>query len=128
MICVGKLSVPLFSSTQMTCPESAIDEQDTESTKSPLGPFINNTKVTGQDALGVKYDLVKKSSIEDCHDMTIHVVVRKRPLSADENNRGEKDVLNIGARGEVVVNEPKLKVDLSKVYSYLHILWIKNDY
>ncbi|RYG67699.1 hypothetical protein EON64_06885, partial [archaeon] len=48
-------------------------------------------------------------------DMAIRVVVRKRPLSRSESQRGEKDVLEIDRGGVVMVHEPKVKVDLTKV-------------
>ena len=43
-------------------------------------------------------------------DMAIRVVVRKRPLSRQENAKGDKDVLDIEEGGQVFVNEPKIKV------------------
>jgi hypothetical protein len=48
-------------------------------------------------------------------DMAIRVVVRKRPLSRSEDNRGDRDVLDIHPGGQVLVHEPKTKVDLTKV-------------
>eukprot|EP01031_Cornospumella_fuschlensis_P033740 gene33740-40820_t len=48
-------------------------------------------------------------------DMAIRVVVRKRPLSRSEMLRGEKDVMEIQRGGVVMVHEPKVKVDLTKV-------------
>lgn len=47
--------------------------------------------------------------------MAIRVVVRKRPLSRTEQNRGEKDVMDIDEGGLVYVHEPKTKVDLTKI-------------
>lgn len=49
------------------------------------------------------------------YDMAIRVVVRKRPLSKGEALRGDKDVLEVAAGGVVLVHEPKVKVDLTKV-------------
>jgi hypothetical protein len=48
-------------------------------------------------------------------DLAIRVVVRKRPLSRSELNRGERDVLEILPSGRVSVHEPKTKVDLTKI-------------
>lgn len=46
-------------------------------------------------------------------DMPIRVVVRKRPLSRQEIQRGDRDILEIGPPS-VIVHEPKIKVDLTK--------------
>lgn len=48
-------------------------------------------------------------------DMPIRVVVRKRPISTIETNRGDRDVMDIHPGGVVLLHEPKVKVDLSKV-------------
>ncbi len=48
-------------------------------------------------------------------DMPIRVVVRKRPLSKVEISKGDKDVLEIQSHGVVLVHEPKVKVDLTKI-------------
>ena len=52
---------------------------------------------------------------EEVEDMQIRVVVRKRPISVIEMNRGDRDVMDISKGGSVVIHEPKVKVDLSKV-------------
>lgn len=80
---------------------------------------MKDTKILEQYASGVDHGLISENTEQDYHDMPIRVIVRKRPLSTDDNCRGEKDVLDVGTRGEVIVNESKLKVDLSKVYSFL---------
>lgn len=46
-------------------------------------------------------------------DMPIRVVVRKRPLSRQEIQKGDRDILEIGPPS-VIVHEPKIKVDLTK--------------
>ncbi len=49
-------------------------------------------------------------------DMAIRVVVRKRPLSRQELNTGEKDVMEVQANAtEILIHEPKTRVDLTKV-------------
>lgn len=48
-------------------------------------------------------------------DMAIRVVVRKRPLSKGEENKGDKDIIEVRKNGVVMVHEPKTKVDLTKV-------------
>ncbi|KAJ1425212.1 P-loop containing nucleoside triphosphate hydrolase protein [Ochromonadaceae sp. CCMP2298] len=48
--------------------------------------------------------------------MAIRVVVRKRPLSRKELAAADRDVMEMGRRrGEVLIHEPKTKVDLTKV-------------
>eukprot|EP00201_Polytomella_parva_P021048 CAMPEP_0175048850 /NCGR_PEP_ID=MMETSP0052_2-20121109/6421_1 /TAXON_ID=51329 ORGANISM="Polytomella parva, Strain SAG 63-3" /NCGR_SAMPLE_ID=MMETSP0052_2 /ASSEMBLY_ACC=CAM_ASM_000194 /LENGTH=283 /DNA_ID=CAMNT_0016312965 /DNA_START=406 /DNA_END=1253 /DNA_ORIENTATION=+ len=45
----------------------------------------------------------------------IRVVVRKRPISRKERERGDEDVIDVSIQGSfVVVNETKVKVDLTK--------------
>ena len=103
------------------------NKEDVEIITSPVWPLVKDSKILEQDASGLDHGLISKNTTQDHQDMPIRVVVRKRPLSTDDNNRGEKDVLDIGTRGEVVVYESKLKVDLSKVYSYLPTFFIMND-
>lgn len=51
----------------------------------------------------------------DLPDMTIRVVVRKRPISRTELQRGDSDVMEIDEAGGVYIHEPKVRVDLTKV-------------
>jgi kinesin family protein 2/24 len=45
----------------------------------------------------------------------IRVVVRKRPLSKKEKEKGDEDIIEVNmGRSNVIVNETKLKVDLTK--------------
>lgn len=70
------------------------------------------------DSLLHNFDDPVRESDEIYHevqDMTIRVVVRKRPLSKNELSKGDKDILEIHNQGVVFVNEPKTKVDLTKV-------------
>lgn len=55
------------------------------------------------------------SDFEPIQDMAIRVVVRKRPISKKELERGEKDVMDVVRGGQVVIHEPKTKVDLTKL-------------
>lgn len=59
--------------------------------------------------------LIVDRSLHPVEDMAIRVVVKKRPISRSEEGRGDRDVMDIGAGGVVVVHEPKTKVDLTKV-------------
>ncbi|CAG9862763.1 unnamed protein product [Phyllotreta striolata] len=55
----------------------------------------------------------------------ITVCVRKRPLNDREFNRKEVDVISIAKRNQVIVHEPKHKVDLTK---YLENQLFRFDY
>ena len=44
----------------------------------------------------------------------IQVVLRKRPRSEKENQRGDKDILEYRGKKQIVVQEFKQKVDLTK--------------
>ncbi|XQJ24124.1 Kinesin-13 1, putative [Leishmania guyanensis] len=48
----------------------------------------------------------------------IVVAIRKRPLSAGEQTNGFTDILDADNSGEIVLKEPKVKVDLRK---YIHV-------
>lgn len=48
-------------------------------------------------------------------DMAIRVVVRKRPISQSELQRGDSDVMEIDEAGGVYIHEPKVRVDLTKI-------------
>ena len=61
-----------------------------------------------RDQSGIEYN-------DGADDMAIRVVVRKRPLSGTEMSKGDRDVLEIRSAGQVLVHEPKTKVDLTKV-------------
>ena len=51
---------------------------------------------------------------EPIADHTICVCVRKRPINRKELNRKEIDVITIPTKDNVMVHEPKTKVDLTK--------------
>lgn len=55
--------------------------------------------------------IIDGQPIED-HQIT--VCVRKRPLSRKENNRKEIDVISVPSKDQLIVHEPKNKVDLTK--------------
>ncbi|XP_063916478.1 kinesin-like protein Klp10A [Zophobas morio] len=50
----------------------------------------------------------------------ITVCVRKRPLNAREKNRNEVDVVTVPTKNQMVVHEPKHKVDLTKYLDNQH--------
>jgi hypothetical protein len=52
----------------------------------------------------------------DSMSATLRVVVRKRPLGQHELHRGERDILEVGDNGALVVRDIKTKVDLTKFW------------
>lgn len=77
------------------------------SSSSPLKDYRKN--VTTNNNVG------NNAVVVNIEDMAIRVVVRKRPISRAEISRGDRDVMEIQAGGTVLVHEPKVKVDLTKV-------------
>ena len=55
-------------------------------------------------------------NVADYTSSTLRVVVRKRPLGQHEVHRGERDIIDIGEMGALVVRDIKVKVDLTKVW------------
>lgn len=55
-------------------------------------------------------------NVTDYTSSTLRVVVRKRPLGQHEVHRGERDIIDIGEMGALVVRDIKVKVDLTKVW------------
>lgn len=51
---------------------------------------------------------------DSVEDHTITVCVRKRPINKKETNRKEVDVITIPSKNQLIVHEPKTKVDLTK--------------
>ncbi|KYB27386.1 Kinesin-like protein Klp10A [Tribolium castaneum] len=58
-------------------------------------------------------------------DRLITVCVRKRPLNKSENAKKEVDVITVPSKNQIIVHEPKTKVDLTK---YLENHLFKFDY
>ena len=53
-------------------------------------------------------------------DHQITVCVRKRPMSNKENKKREVDVVTCPSKDQVMVHEPKTKVDLTKYLENQH--------
>nr|CAD7461691.1 unnamed protein product [Timema tahoe] len=53
-------------------------------------------------------------------DHQITVCIRKRPLNRKETTRKEVDVISVPSKNQLVVHEPKLKVDLTKYLENQH--------
>lgn len=59
----------------------------------------------------------------DVEDMAIRVVVRKRPLNRSERMRGDRDVLEAHKGGQVLMHEPRTRVDLTRVVETSHFIF-----
>lgn len=57
---------------------------------------------------------------EATEDHQITVCVRKRPLNKKELNRKEVDVISVPKKDQMIVHEPKNKVDLTKYLDNQH--------
>ncbi|KAL9652443.1 hypothetical protein ABK040_000016 [Willaertia magna] len=64
-------------------------------------------KILGNGVNGGKQQVKRPRS-------NITVAVRKRPLNENEKNRGESDILEVVNDFELVIHEPKQKVDLTR--------------
>lgn len=70
-------------------------------------------------------DIKPLSENDAIEDHLITVCVRKRPLNRKEINRKEVDVITIPSKNQLIVHEPKNKVDLTK---YLENQLFRFDY
>ncbi|KAJ8918747.1 hypothetical protein NQ315_015067 [Exocentrus adspersus] len=70
-------------------------------------------------------DIKPLSENDAIEDHLITVCVRKRPLNKKEINRKEVDVITIPSKNQLIVHEPKNKVDLTK---YLENQLFRFDY
>lgn len=62
---------------------------------------------------------------DSIEEHTITVCVRKRPLNKKEMARKEVDVITIPSKNQLIVHEPKTKVDLTR---YLDNQFFRFDY
>lgn len=92
-------------------------DADMDSDSPPKVKAVNNLNAYGVPKTTAKRNAspsrqISKSSL----DMTerIRVCVRKRPLSKKEIKRNEIDIALVGGRRTITINEPKVKVDLTK--------------
>lgn len=91
------------------------DEYDNPTTDYEEAPPQHPPELTSQVSSAILLPILFIPNIRCFKDMAIRVVVRKRPMSRSELNRGERDVLEILPGGRVEVHEPKTKVDLTKI-------------
>ena len=72
---------------------------------------------SGLNVYGVPVALQSSSSavlVRQQQGDRIRVCVRKRPLSSKESERGDTDIAQVQQGRQLVVNEPKVKLDLTK--------------
>ncbi|XKL59859.1 hypothetical protein PGB90_000875 [Kerria lacca] len=68
--------------------------------------------------LNIDFRPLSENDIVEDHQIT--VCVRKRPLNKKEINRKEVDVISVPSKDQIVVHEPKNKVDLTKYLDNQH--------
>ncbi|KAF6259011.1 P-loop containing nucleoside triphosphate hydrolase protein [Scenedesmus sp. NREL 46B-D3] len=87
-----------------------LDAHDGDLIEGPLQPFqVSPVGEAARAAAG------QQQGGQQLSDSKIRVVVRKRPINKKEVERGDEDVVEMDMRGScVLVNETKLKVDLTK--------------
>nr|CAD7260075.1 unnamed protein product [Timema shepardi] len=61
---------------------------------------------------------LRENDLVEDHQIT--VCIRKRPLNRKETTRKEVDVISVPSKNQLVVHEPKLKVDLTKYLENQH--------
>ncbi|XP_034940738.1 kinesin-like protein KIF2A isoform X2 [Chelonus insularis] len=66
----------------------------------------------------IEFRPLRESDAVEDHQIT--VCVRKRPLNRKEQNRKEVDVISVPSKDQMIVHEPKLKVDLTKYLENQH--------
>lgn len=72
---------------------------------------------------GIEFRPLRENDAAEDHQIT--VCVRKRPLNKKELSRKEVDVITVPRKDQIVVHEPKAKVDLTK---YLENQQFRFDY
>jgi hypothetical protein len=107
-----KRSALLTSSPNLSLEEE--DLSDLRQRRTSIN-IISQSKPTPRASTSFESRLSEHKQVAGKYDMPIRVVVRKRPLSRGEHSRQDKDVLEIRPNGVVMVHEPKVKVDLTKV-------------
>lgn len=66
----------------------------------------------------IEFRPLRGSELVEDHQIT--VCVRKRPLNKKEVNRKEVDVISVPSKDQMIVHEPKNKVDLTKYLENQH--------
>lgn len=66
----------------------------------------------------IEFRPLRESDPVEDHQIT--VCIRKRPLNKKEVTRKEVDVISVPSKDQIVVHEPKLKVDLTKFLENQH--------
>ncbi|KAK9729069.1 hypothetical protein K7432_000582 [Basidiobolus ranarum] len=79
----------------------------------PQLPPTSSNSTRRQSAVGSRRKSTAPTTTGSLSDR-IRVCIRKRPLSSRETKKGETDIISVSGRRRLAVNEPKLKVDLTK--------------
>ncbi|KAI8802576.1 P-loop containing nucleoside triphosphate hydrolase protein [Cladochytrium replicatum] len=82
-----------------------------ESPNKQRGPLLN---AYGVPVANSGNSSGQKSKSSSDFNERIRVCVRKRPLNKKELKRNETDIATVGGRRTIIINEPKVKVDLTK--------------
>ena len=110
-------------------PTSAEQREVGNSVPPPLPPSAPLAAQVQEDEEDVQeYRVSANYTAESVHDlevedMAIRVVVRKRPLNRNERNRGDRDVLEALPGGQVLMHEPRTRVDLTRVVETSHFVF-----
>ncbi|RIB02092.1 P-loop containing nucleoside triphosphate hydrolase protein [Gigaspora rosea] len=103
--------------------QQQIGQQSPEEEEEELQPNSSPNRRPTLNAYGVpsrhpsranSYSLPAKQNVPSNLNDKIRVCVRKRPLSKKELTRNEKDIATVNGQRTVLINEPKMKVDLTK--------------
>ncbi|XP_029163470.1 kinesin-like protein KIN-14O isoform X3 [Nylanderia fulva] len=89
----------------------------------PGNPYWEFLAMIREYQNGIEYRPLRDTDTVEDHQIT--VCVRKRPLNKKEHTRKEIDVITVPSKDQMVVHEPKSKVDLTK---YLENQIFRFDY
>ncbi|XP_031369397.1 kinesin-like protein Klp10A [Apis dorsata] len=103
--------------------DEGVDESENQE-EGPLGRHSGHTSVSRREYQNsIEFRPLRESDVVEDHQIT--VCVRKRPLNKKEIARKEVDVISVPSKDQMVVHEPKAKVDLTK---YLENQIFRFDY
>ncbi|KAJ3005846.1 Kinesin-like protein kif24, partial [Thoreauomyces humboldtii] len=92
---------------------SQLDSNQSPRTPMKFKKSTNHLNAYGMAVGGGSQNSVKVGAPSSLSDR-IRVCVRKRPLNSKERKRNESDIAAVNGRRTVKINEPKVKVDLTK--------------
>ncbi|TPX63285.1 hypothetical protein SpCBS45565_g06716 [Spizellomyces sp. 'palustris'] len=111
-------SAPASSTESLTDDGPNLSGRFGYSDEAPRTPKVVKRPTNTLNAYGIPVNsgglsTARSSSLSSLHDR-IRVCVRKRPLNKKEQKRNEIDIAAVNGRRTVSINEPKVKVDLTK--------------